>query len=88
MKLRLYSCDMETKYREQIMQIKTRLERSEISYDEAKVLAAPIIEEINKKARAIAKKYNKRLRYLNVSVCGFNRSIPHLQPFFIRASFR
>lgn len=51
---------METKYREQIAQIKMQLDRREISYDDAKVLASPVIEEINKKARAIAKKYNKR----------------------------
>lgn len=60
MKRLLYSYDMETKYIEQIAQIKRLMERSEISYDEAKVLAAPVIEEINKKARVIAKKYNKR----------------------------
>ena len=51
---------METKYREEIMRIKRLLERSEISYTEAKSLASPIIEEMNQKAKEIAKKHNKR----------------------------
>lgn len=39
----------------------------ELSYDEAKVEAAPVIAAINDKAALLAKKYNLRVRKVNFS---------------------
>jgi len=45
---------------EEILQIRARLLSKELSYEEAKELTMPIIEEMNKKSAEIAKKYNQR----------------------------
>lgn len=46
--------------REQLQVIRRRMVQGEISYAEAKELAAPVIADINAKAKEIAKKYGKR----------------------------
>lgn len=45
--------------RQDIEEIKMALACGFISYEEAKVEAKPILDEINKKGREIAKKYGK-----------------------------
>lgn len=47
-------------YREKIRQIKSRMLQGQITYEQAKAEAAPIIKEMNDKAKAIASKYGKR----------------------------
>jgi len=47
-------------YRSQIEAIKAKLYREEISYDQAKELAKPIIAEMNIRSAEIAKKYDQR----------------------------
>jgi len=46
--------------REAISEIKRKLNTGELSYDEAKAQAKPIIEAIYAKHKEIAKKHNKR----------------------------
>lgn len=48
-----------------IDRIRKAMCRGEISYDEAKTQAAPVIERINASAKQIAKKYNKRPQLVN-----------------------
>ena len=45
-----------------INEIRTKLNLGLLSYDEAKQAAKPIIDEMNEKAREVAKKYNQRHR--------------------------
>lgn len=45
--------------REAIAQIQTRLALGQITYDQAKEQAAPVIARINDRAKEIAKKYGK-----------------------------
>lgn len=40
--------------------IKARMYSGEITYDEAKVLAKPILDEIDAASKVIAKKYGRR----------------------------
>lgn len=44
--------------REKIRNIRMRMFAGEITYAEAKIEAQPIIDEINAKAKELAKKYN------------------------------
>lgn len=46
--------------RGEIALIRANLKSGAISYDEAKVLAAPVIAEMERRGAAIAKKFNKR----------------------------
>jgi hypothetical protein len=46
--------------RAKIMGIKGRMQAGQITYDQAKAEAQPIIDAINAKAKLIAKKYKKR----------------------------
>lgn len=66
------------KYREEIKAIFARLNRGEISYDEAKGLAAEPIDNWNKlnkaKATEIAKKYNMKPRHRDVRFASLIRS--------------
>ena len=50
---------------EQMDAIKRKLYAREISYDEAKAQAQPIIDAIYEQHKAIAKKYNKRATKLS-----------------------
>lgn len=52
--------------RAKINQIRTDLMYGRISYDEAIRLATPMVEEANKKARELAKKYNMRPQLVSV----------------------
>lgn len=52
---------------EKIADIKRRMVAKEISYEEAKAEAQPVIDRINAKAAEIAKKYNKRAKKLSFS---------------------
>ena len=52
---------------DEILHIRLRLLSKELSYEEAKELAMPIIEEMNKKSAEIAKKYNVRAKKFNFS---------------------
>jgi len=45
---------------EDINSVRRRFVSGELSYDEAKAAAQPTIDRINDRAKAIAKKYNKR----------------------------
>lgn len=47
-------------FREQIEQIKIEMMYGHLTYDEAKAKAQPIIDEMNKKAREVAKRWNKK----------------------------
>ena len=47
-------------YRAKLGQIKGKMLRGELTYDEAKKEAQPIIDEMNKLGREIAAKYGKR----------------------------
>lgn len=49
-------------YRNAIQNIRFRMLKGLISYDEAKVEAQPIIDEMNKKGFEIAKKYGRRFK--------------------------
>ena len=48
-----------------IKDIKTKLATGEVSYDTAKLLAQPIIDDMNKDIAEISKKHNKRPYKLN-----------------------
>ncbi len=48
------------KNREELTEIKMALAIGDISYDEARKLASPILDRINSKGKEIAKKYNKK----------------------------
>lgn len=50
-----------------LFDIRGRLLIGSISYDQAKSEAAPIIEAMNAKAKAIAKKHNKRFKGFSFS---------------------
>lgn len=52
-------------YISQLNEIKMKMELGIISYEEAKVLAQPIIDEMNNKAEKIAKKYNRKFTKFN-----------------------
>lgn len=52
---------------EQIADIKRRMSSGELSYEEAKAEAQPVIDRINAKAKELAKKYNKRPKLMNFS---------------------
>lgn len=54
--------------REKIAQIQNLLRSGDISYDEAKALAQPVIKTINAKSAEVAKKYNKTPSKLSFSV--------------------
>lgn len=54
------------KNREEIADIKTKLDFGQITYAEAKSLVAPIVERINEQAVAIAKKYGMRPQKVSV----------------------
>ena len=47
-------------YYNKINQIRTQLNVGLITYDQAKKIAQPIIDEMNEKAREVAKKYNQK----------------------------
>lgn len=51
--------------REIINRIKMDLALGNISYDQAKIQAEPVIKRINDKARELAKKYNQRPRLVS-----------------------
>ena len=46
-------------YMSRIKAIKTRFMHGELDYDQAKMLAQPIIDEMNIKGRAIAKEFKR-----------------------------
>lgn len=52
---------------EKIADIKRRMVAKELSYEDAKLEAQPVIDRINAKAAEIAKKYNKRAKKLSFS---------------------
>lgn len=54
--------------RERIGEIKRALDSGKISYAQAKNLAAPVIESINKKAVELGKKYNTKPRLVSFSM--------------------
>lgn len=54
-------------YRNIIGQIRGDMLKGIISYDEAKEKAKPYIDEMNKKAKEIAKKYNMRFKKFTFS---------------------
>jgi len=47
--------------------IKMQLRNQEINYKQAKILANPFIEDLNKKSIEIAKKYKLKPRLINFS---------------------
>jgi len=49
-------------YREQIEHIRFKLLKGVITYDEAKTEAQPIINEMNKRGREIAKKHKQKFK--------------------------
>ena len=49
-------------YRNKIEPIKFMLLTGEISYDEAKEMMEPIIQEMNEKGRIIAKQHNQKFK--------------------------
>ena len=49
-------------YRNQIQQIKMDLALGNITYDEARQRAKPIIKEMNQRGKEIAKKHNQKFR--------------------------
>lgn len=51
---------MKTDYRGQIEAIRHAMNSGEISYDEARIKAQPIIDEMNVKARKVAEKFGKK----------------------------
>ena len=53
--------------RQAIFDIRGRLLAGIISYDQAKLEAAPIIEAMNAKAKSIAKKHGQKTRAFNFS---------------------
>lgn len=46
--------------REEIARIKNSMLAGEITYEEARIQAAPILERINEKSKELAKKYGRR----------------------------
>lgn len=54
-------------YRKLLNEIKFKMQIGAISYYEAKDEAAPIIEEMNKKGREIAKKHGQRFKPFSFS---------------------
>lgn len=46
--------------RTQLYDIRKRMHSGQLTYDQAKVEAAPVIARINEQAKAIAKKHGKR----------------------------
>lgn len=51
--------------RDKIQSIRIKMLKGQISYDEAKKEARPVIDEINRLAAEIAKKYNKKPQKFN-----------------------
>lgn len=51
----------------QIDVIKAMLMNKEITYDQAKKMAMPIIDMMNKKSEEVAKKHKMRPKYFNFS---------------------
>lgn len=49
-------------YRNALQEIRCKMLRGLISYDEAKAEAQPIIDEMNKKGREVAKKYKQKFK--------------------------
>ncbi len=47
-------------FREQIEAIRHRMLRGELSYEQAQVEAKPVIDDMNAKGKALAKKFGKR----------------------------
>lgn len=54
-------------FRYELLKIKEKMIRGEISYDEAKKEASPIIDKMNCLARDIAKKYGKNHKNFSFS---------------------
>lgn len=51
---------MNTEYRDKLDAIKTRMLAGDITYDEAKRLAAPVLKAMNDKAKEVSKRYGMR----------------------------
>lgn len=58
---------METNNREKIQAIKTKYNTGLITYDEMLALAQPIIDDINKQGKEVAKKYGKKFNNLKLN---------------------
>lgn len=52
---------------EKIADIKRRMVAKELSYEDAKLEAQPVIDRINAKAKELAKKYNKNAKKISFS---------------------
>ena len=62
---------MNTDYRQFFFDLRGKYLAGIISYDEAKELAKPILEEMNIKGKEIAKKYGKK--FIKFTLTGFMR---------------
>lgn len=51
-------------YRKEILRIRSRFLKGEISYDEAFEQVAPLLAEMNQKAALIAKEHNQKFKPL------------------------
>lgn len=63
---------MEVKYRQFFENLKYQLANGLVTYDEAKIIAQPMIDELNAKRQEIAKKHGKRKTY-NLNFIGLIR---------------